>query len=81
MRRLVHEGTHQRHVTFADPGDRAAAAASPLLFIESLPIGAVIDEAQLVAEVLMPIKETVDATRRPGHFLPSAGGGVTGSHI
>ena len=69
VRRLVDEGVYQRYVSFADPGVRAAAAASPLLFVESLPIGTVIDEAQLVPEVLVPIKEIVDAARRPGHFL------------
>ena len=69
VRRLVEEGVYQRYVSFADPGVRAAAAASPLLFVESLPIGTVIDEAQLVPEVLVPIKETVDATGRPGQFL------------
>lgn len=69
VHRLVEEGVYQRYVSFADPGVRAAAAASPLWFVESLPIGTVIDEAQLVPEVLVPIKEIVDATRRPGHFL------------
>ena len=69
VRRLVEEGVYQRYVSFADPGVRAAASASPLLFVESLPIGTVIDEAQLVPEVLVPIKEIVDATGRPGHFL------------
>lgn len=71
VHRLVEEGVYQRYVSFADPGVRAAAAASPLLFVESLPIGTVIDEAQLVPEVLVPIKEIVDATGRPGHFLLS----------
>jgi len=69
VQHLVEEGAYQRYVSFADPGVRAAATASPLLFIESLPIGTVIDEAQLVPEVLVPIKEIVDATGRPGHFL------------
>lgn len=69
VRRLVDDGVYQRYVSFADPGVRAAAAASPLLFIESLPFGTVIDEAQLVPEVLVPIKEMVDASSRPGQFL------------
>lgn len=69
VRRLVDTGVYQRYVSLADPGVRAAATASPLLFVESLPIGTVIDEAQLVPEVLVPIKEIVDATGRPGHFL------------
>lgn len=69
VQRLTEEGAYQRYVSFADRGVRAAATASPLLFIESLPIGTVIDEAQLVPEALAPIKEIVDATGRAGHFL------------
>lgn len=69
VHKLVEEGVYQRYVSFADPGVRSAATASPLLFVESLPFGTVIDEAQLVPEVLVPIKEIVDATGRPGHFL------------
>lgn len=69
VRRLVDDDVYQRYISFADPGVRAAAAASPLLFIESLPFGTVIDEAQLVPEVLVPIKEMVDASSRPGQFL------------
>lgn len=69
VQRLVDAGTYARYVSFADPGVRAAASASPLLFIESLPFGTVIDEAQLVPEVLVPIKQIVDHAARPGHFL------------
>lgn len=69
VQRLIGEGVYARYISFADPGVRAAASASPLLFIESLPFGSVIDEVQLVPEVLVPIKETVDAAGRPGHFL------------
>jgi hypothetical protein len=69
VRRLIDEGVYERYVSFADPGVRAAASASPLMFIESLPFGTVIDEAQLVPEVLVPIKETIDTSGRPGHFL------------
>lgn len=69
VRRLVDEGTYARYVSFSDPDVRGAAAASPRLFVESLVPGTVIDEAQLVPEVLLPIKETVDAHGSPGHFL------------
>jgi predicted AAA+ superfamily ATPase len=65
----VDEGAYARYVSFADPGVRAAAAESPLLFVESLAFGTVIDEAQLVPGVLVPIKELVDAGGRPGQFL------------
>lgn len=69
VQRLIDEGVYARYVSFADPGVRAAASASPLLFIESLPFGTVIDEAQLVPEVLVPVKEIADASGRPGQFL------------
>lgn len=68
-RRLIDDGAYRRYLSFADADVRAAAAASPRAFIESLPTGTVIDEAQLVPEVLVPIKEAVDAAGRPGHFL------------
>lgn len=69
VQRLITEGVYQRYVSFADPDVRAAAARSPLLFVESLPFGTVIDEVQLVPEVLVPIKETIDATGQAGQFL------------
>jgi predicted AAA+ superfamily ATPase len=59
----------ERYVSFADPDVRSAAEHSPRLFIESLPDGSIIDEAQFVPEVLMPIKERVDESGRPGQFL------------
>jgi len=68
-RRLVDESTYERYVSFAEPDTRAAAKQSPLAFVESLPFGTVIDEAQLVPEVLVPIKEAADQTGRSGHFL------------
>ena len=69
VRHLVDESTYVRYVSFAEADTRAAAKESPLLFVESLPFGTVIDEAQLVPEILVPIKESVDEIGRPGHFL------------
>lgn len=69
VKRLVDEGAYSRYVSFSDPDVRAAATASPLLFVETLPHGTVIDEAQLVPGVLVPIKEAVDGAGEPGHFL------------
>lgn len=69
VRRLVDEGTYRRYVTLADPDVRDVARRSPLLFVESLPDGTVIDEAQLVPELLAPIKDVVDRAARPGQFL------------
>lgn len=69
VRRLVEEAAYQRYISFSEPDTRASARQSPLLFVESLPFGTVIDEAQLVPEILVPIKDTIDAVGRPGHFL------------
>jgi len=69
VRHLVQDSTYNRYVSFAEADTRAAAKESPLLFVESLPFGTVIDEAQLVPEVLAPIKESVDELGRSGHFL------------
>ncbi|MBI2706608.1 MAG: ATP-binding protein [Actinobacteria bacterium] len=69
VQRLIDDGVYRRYISFADPGVRATASASPLLFVESLPFGTVIDEVQLVPGVLVPIKEMVDAAGRPGQFL------------
>jgi len=69
VRHLVQDSTYARYVSFAEADTRAAAKESPLLFVESLPFGTVIDEAQLVPQVLVPIKESVDELGRSGHFL------------
>jgi len=69
VRHLVDESTYKRYVSFAEPDTRAAAKQSPLAFVESLPFGTVIDEAQLVPEVLAPIKEAADRSGRSGQFL------------
>lgn len=69
VRRLVDDGVYARYVSLVDPDTRSAATASPRLFVETLPFGTVIDEAQLVPELLAPIKDVVDAAGRSGHFL------------
>lgn len=69
VRRLVDESVYGRYISLADPDARTAARDSPRLFIESLPFGTVIDEAQLVPDILTPLKEAVDERGRPGHFL------------
>lgn len=68
-RHLVDDGFYRHYVSLADPDTRSAAAASPRLFIETLPFATVLDEAQLVPDLLTPIKDIVDATGRPGQFL------------
>ncbi len=56
-------------VDLADPTALAAATASPSELIEQVTTPALIDEAQLVPELLLPIKRRVDLDTRPGSFL------------
>lgn len=69
VQRLVEQSVYTRYVSLADADARAAAKESPRLFVETLPFGTVIDEAQLVPDLLTPVKEAADETGRPGHFL------------
>ncbi len=56
-------------VDLADPTVLAASTASPSSLIEQVTTPALIDEAQLVPELLLPIKRRVDHDTRPGSFL------------
>lgn len=61
-------GDGRTYLTFDNSTTLSAAQADPVGFIRGLD-RAVIDEIQRVPEVLLSIKETVDADRRPGRFL------------
>lgn len=69
VRRLVDDGIYNHYVSLADPDVRRAAASSPRLFVETLPFGTVLDEAQLVPDLLTPIKDLADSSASPGQFL------------
>jgi uncharacterized protein len=59
-----------RFVSFVENPDQLARAQADLRgFLESLPFGCVLDEAQLVPNLQMEIKGIVDRTGRPGQFL------------
>ncbi len=58
-----------RYYTLDDSTVLAAAASSPLSFLEDLPDHAVIDEIQRAPELFLAIKKLVDQDRRPGRFL------------
>jgi uncharacterized protein len=58
-----------RYVNLTDPGQRAVARADTLGWLESLPSGVVIDEAQTVPQLSLEIKRLVDNDSRPGRFL------------
>ncbi len=68
--RILHaSGLIASVVDLADPTVLAAAQASPSGLIEQITTPALIDEAQLVPDLLLPIKRRVDRNTAPGSFL------------
>lgn len=63
------EGLPPTYISFDEPAELAAAQADPGGFVASLGDRVVLDEAQRVPEIFLPIKAAVDRDRRPGHFL------------
>ena len=57
------------YYTLDDATILAAAASSPLSFLEGLPPHVVIDEIQRAPELFLAIKKLVDQDRKPGRFL------------
>jgi len=58
-----------QYLTLDDATTLAAAASSPLSFLEELPPHVVIDEIQRAPELFLAIKKLVDQDRKPGRFL------------
>lgn len=58
-----------RFFSFADEAIRALAESSPKAFVDELPFGSVVDEAQVVPEIQMQLKQLVDADSAPGRVL------------
>lgn len=58
-----------RFFSFADEATRASAETSPKAFVDELPFGSVVDEAQLVPEIQLQLKQLVDADSAPGRAL------------
>jgi predicted AAA+ superfamily ATPase len=56
-------------LTLDDRATRTAAERDPTGFIADLSTPVVIDEVQRVADVLLAVKQRVDADKRPGQFL------------
>jgi uncharacterized protein len=56
-------------LTLDDRASRTAAERDPTGFVADLATPVVIDEVQRVPDVLLAIKQRVDADRRPGQFL------------
>ncbi len=55
--------------TFADETTHELARSSPKAFVDDLPFGSVVDEAQLVPEIQLQLKQLVDADSSPGRVL------------
>ena len=56
-------------VDLADPNTLALLRIDPMRFLEALPSPAVIDEAQLEAQLPIWLKQIVDRRRAPGQFV------------
>ncbi len=67
--RLVKAGFMDTYYSFDDLALLRAVERDPKGFVESLPERAVLDEVQRVPEVLLPLKQRIDAHRKPGMFL------------
>ncbi|GIV14463.1 MAG: hypothetical protein KatS3mg021_2745 [Fimbriimonadales bacterium] len=67
--RLVEAGVMDAYYSFDDLALLRAAERDPKGFVENLPERAVLDEVQRVPEVLLPLKQRIDAQRKPGMFL------------
>ena len=63
------EWASAQYLTLDDATTLAAAASSPLSFLEGLPPHVVIDEIQRAPELFLAIKKLVDQDRKPGRFL------------
>ena len=67
--RALQSITSPQYFTLDDATTLAAAASSPLSFLEGLPPHVVIDEIQRAPELFLAIKKLVDQDRKPGRFL------------
>ena len=65
-------GDGRPFLTLDDPTALDAARRDPVAFVRGLD-HAVVDEVQRAPDVLLAIKRSVDADRRPGRFLLTAG--------
>jgi predicted AAA+ superfamily ATPase len=65
----VAEGSPPSYISFDDPAELAAAQADPAGFVAGLGDRVVLDEAQRVPDLFLPIKASVDRARQPGRFL------------
>lgn len=67
--RLLAEGRLNAYYTLDDLTTLQGARQDPKGFVESLPERAILDEVQRVPELMLPLKQRIDAERKPGMFL------------
>ncbi|PIR01189.1 MAG: ATPase [Nitrospinae bacterium CG11_big_fil_rev_8_21_14_0_20_45_15] len=66
---LLKKSHPAKYFTMDDPTILAAASASPLTFLESLPDRVILDEVQRIPEIFVVLKKIVDQNRVPGRFV------------
>jgi predicted AAA+ superfamily ATPase len=66
---IIAEGLMEAYYTLDDLVTLQGAQQDPKGFIDALPERAVLDEVQRVPELLLPLKQRIDAERKPGMFL------------
>ena len=69
VQRIAEKNRWTSVLTLDDQATREAAGSDPTGFIAGIPRPAIIDEVQRAPEILLAIKQTVDADTRPGQFL------------
>lgn len=71
-RQLQAGGVVPNYFSLDDERTRAAALADPDGFVLAFPRPAVIDEVQRAPDLMLAIKQVLDADRTPGQFLLTA---------
>jgi predicted AAA+ superfamily ATPase len=68
-KQLIDAGALRAYYTLDTLETLQAAQADPQGFVNSLPLGAVVDEVPRAPELLLPLKRRIDAERQAGVFL------------
>ncbi|MCX7992048.1 MAG: ATP-binding protein [Fimbriimonadales bacterium] len=66
---LISEGLMDAYVTLDDLATLQGALQDPKGFVDALPGRAVLDEVQRAPQLLLPLKQRIDAERKSGMFL------------
>ncbi|GBC92068.1 hypothetical protein HRbin15_00530 [bacterium HR15] len=66
---LLSEGWMKAYFTLDDLATLQGAQQDPKGFVEMLPERCVVDEIQRVPDLMLPLKQRIDAERKPGMFL------------